>query len=53
MHDLIYDPLVESDGFRTDYLDQERENLRLSIESIIDNKDHYAGVRCDAEMCAN
>jgi len=53
MHDLIYDPLVESDGFRTDYLDQERENLRLSIESIIDNKDHYAGVRCVEEMCAN
>jgi predicted Zn-dependent peptidase len=51
MRDLIYDPVLENDAFLPDYVEQEKENLRLTIESLIDEKGRYAAVRCVEEMC--
>jgi len=51
MRDLVHDPLLENGAFRADYVEQEKENLRLTIESLIDDKGRYAAVRCVEEMC--
>jgi len=48
---MIADPVVVDGSFRSDWVAQEKENLRLTIESIVDNKAHYANVRCVEEMC--
>lgn len=51
LHDLLFDPLVVNGGFRADYLDQEKQNLRRIIDSLVDEKAAYAAHRCIEEMC--
>ena len=47
---LIFNPLREVGGFRTDYLEQERANLREQIEGLKDDKRSYALQRCTELM---
>ena len=50
--DALLDPVTEGDGFRRDYVEQEKENLRRQIESLFNDKIHYSMARCYEEMCA-
>lgn len=51
--DIIFNPLVENNGFNEEYLKTEKENMRQIIEAKIDNKDRYAFERCIEEMYKN
>lgn len=47
---IIFDPLVENDGFNKEYVKQEKENLKKILLTRKDNKALYANERCIEEM---
>jgi len=47
---VIADPLLEDDGFKKSYLDQEKRALTLQTESLYNDKIAYAQWRCAEEM---
>ncbi len=52
LRDVVFDTAVDDEGLlRTDYVAQEKENLRHVIEGIIDDKQSYAMKRCIEAMC--
>lgn len=51
MMDIILKPLIEDGGFKAKYVEIEKEVLRESILSKINNKGTYALERCIEEMC--
>ena len=40
--DIVTNPLVENNGFKKEYVDSEKENLKQIINGKIDNKSRYA-----------
>ena len=50
LFDIVFNPLIEKDGFKEEYVQGEKENLKQIIESKIDNKGRYALDRCIEEM---
>lgn len=48
--DIAFNPLVEKEAFKEEYVKQEKENLKQIIEGKIDNKALYALERCIEEM---
>ena len=48
--DMIFNPLIENDGFIEEYVDQEKESIKQRINMKIDNKAAYAKMRCVEEM---
>ena len=48
--DIIFNPYLESNEFKSEYVEAEKNNIKLLIESKIDNKDQYALNRCIEEM---
>ena len=48
--DIVFNPLIENCGFKQEYVEQEKENIKKIINSKIDNKDQYALDRCIEEM---
>ncbi len=48
--DIIFNPLVENNAFKTEYVEQEKNNMKQRIEGRIDNKRRYALDRCIEEM---
>ena len=48
---VVSDPAVDGDGFRGDYVEQEKVNLRRQIEGLLNDKRQYAVARCIQEMC--
>ena len=48
--DIIFNPLVENNAFKTEYVEQEKNNMKQRIEGKIDNKRRYALDRCIEEM---
>lgn len=48
--DIIFNPLTENNKFKTEYVEAEKKNIKLLIESKIDSKDRYALDRCIEEM---
>lgn len=48
--DIILNPLTENGKFKQEYVETEKNNIKLLIESKIDNKDQYALNRCIEEM---
>ena len=48
--DIIFNPLTENNKFKDEYVESEKNNIKLLIESKIDNKDQYALNRCIEEM---
>ena len=53
LFDIVLNPLVENDGFKTEYVESEKTKLKQIIESKIDNKRAYAFDRCIEEMFKN
>jgi len=48
--DIIFNPLTENNKFKDEYVEAEKNNIKILIESKIDNKDQYALNRCIEEM---
>ena len=48
--DIVTNPLVENYGFKKEYVDSEKENLKQIINGKIDNKSRYALDRCIEEI---
>ena len=48
--DIIFNPFVEEDKFKEQYVETEKQTIRRLIEGKIDNKDSYAFNRCIEEM---
>ena len=48
--DIIFNPYLEDNKFKDEYVETEKNNIKLLIESKIDNKDQYALNRCIEEM---
>ena len=51
--DIVFNPLVENDGFNINYVKQEKDNLAKIINSKKDDKANYAYQRCIEEMFKN
>jgi len=49
--DVLTRPALEGGVFRPDYLQQEKDTLRRTIEGLINDKGQYALTRCIEEMC--
>ena len=47
---IAFNPYVEQNAFKEEYVAQEKENLKQIIEGKIDNKASYAQERCIEEM---
>lgn len=48
--EIVFNPYIENDGFKQDYVEQEKNNIRQRIEGKIDNKARYSMDRCIEEM---
>ena len=51
--ELVFNPYLENDCFKKEYVEQEKENLKQIIEGKIDSKARYALDRCIEEMYKN
>lgn len=51
--EIAFNPLIENEAFKNEYVEQEKENLKQIIEGKIDNKASYALERCIEEMYKN
>ncbi len=52
LNEFLHDPKLINGSLDEEYLSQEKHNLRKSIESLVDNKAHYALEQCLRTMCA-
>ena len=50
LFDIILNPLVQNDGFKSEYVESEKKKLKQIIEGKIDNKRTYSFERCVEEM---
>lgn len=50
LFDIVFNPLRENGVFKQEYIDEEKQNLRIIIEGQKDNKAAYATQRCIEEM---
>ena len=48
--EIIFNPLIENNSFKQEYIDQEKENIKRIINGKADNKARYAFDRCLEEM---
>ncbi|WP_080874704.1 EF-P 5-aminopentanol modification-associated protein YfmF [Oceanobacillus timonensis] len=53
LHEMIYQPHQEGNGFSQKVFEREKETLRQNIHSIKDNKASYANMRLIDEMCGD
>ena len=51
--EIIFNPYLENKGFKKEYVEQEKNNIKQRIEGKIDNKARYAMDRCIEEMYKN
>ncbi|MBQ4527030.1 MAG: insulinase family protein [Clostridia bacterium] len=51
MLDLLFKPYVKEESFCREFVDNQKDNLRDDIDSLINDKRSYANVRCIEEMC--
>lgn len=51
--DIVLNPYTENEGFKEEYLNQEKNNIQNIIKGKIDNKARYALDRCIEEMYKN
>lgn len=48
--EIVFNPYIENDSFKQQYIEQEKNNIKQKIEGKIDNKAKYALDRCIEEM---
>ena len=51
--EIVCNPLIEDNGFKKEYVEQEKNNIKQLIEGKKDNKARYAMTRCIEEMYKN
>lgn len=51
--ELVFNPYLENNFFKKEYVEQEKQNLKQIIEGKIDNKARYALDKCIEEMYKN
>ncbi len=51
--EIVLNPYTENEGFKPEYVEQEKNNIKQRIEGKIDNKARYALDRCIEEMYKN
>ena len=42
LFEIVFNPLIENKGFKKEYVEQEKQNMKQRIEGKIDNKARYA-----------
>lgn len=50
LREFIFNPLILGGGFKQEYLDNEKENLKQAIEGLINDKREYVDVKCRESM---
>jgi len=50
LFDIVFNPFIENDKFKEEYVQGKKENLKQIIDGKIDNKGSYALERCIEEM---
>ncbi|SCX89129.1 EF-P 5-aminopentanol modification-associated protein YfmF [Alkaliphilus peptidifermentans] len=53
MNEILFDTLIEGEGFKEEYVAQEKLNLESRIKGRLNDKNRYAYDRCIEEMCRN
>ena len=53
LFEIVFNPLIENKGFKKEYVEQEKQNMKQRIEGKIDNKARYALDRCIEEWYKN
>lgn len=48
--DIVCNPLIENEGFKEEYVEQEKQKIKQLIDGKKDNKAKYAMTRCIEEM---
>lgn len=48
--EIVFNPYIEQEGFKPEYVEQEKNNMKQRIEGKIDNKARYSLDRCIEEM---
>ena len=48
--EIVFNPLIENEAFKEEYIQQEKENVKRIINGKSDNKARYAFDRCIEEM---
>lgn len=51
LHEIIYEPKTVNNGFDPKIFNREKQTLKNSIESVIDDKMRFANMRLIDEMC--
>ena len=51
--EIVFNPIVENNHFKEEYVKQEKENIKRIIQAKSDNKARYALDRCIEEMYKN
>lgn len=51
--EIVFNPYIEDENFKEEYVNQEKNNIKQRIEGKIDNKARYALDRCIEEMYKN
>ncbi len=51
--EIVFNPYIENESFKPEYVEQEKNNIKQRIEGKIDNKARYALDRCIEEMYKN
>ncbi len=51
--EIVFNPYIENEGFKPQYVEQEKNNIKQRIEGKIDNKARYSMDRCIEEMYKN
>lgn len=50
LFEIVFNPYLERESFKSEYVEQEKNNIKHYIEGKIDNKASYAIERCVEEM---
>ena len=48
--DIVFNPKIQNNAFEKDYINTEKDKLKIIIEGKKDNKSMYANLRCQEEM---
>jgi len=51
LNEIINNPFIEDEGFKEEYLNLEKQNLRDKIKASINDKKSYAQSKCVEAMC--
>ncbi|MCI8411007.1 MAG: insulinase family protein, partial [Clostridia bacterium] len=51
--EIVFNPYIENESFKEEYVKQEKNNIKQRIQGKIDNKARYALDRCIEEMYKN